>query len=50
MGIVDELRAEVITSGMPYESLLEDDQWFVDCGVIELAKERGIILPAGAFA
>lgn len=43
MGI-EELRAEVITSGARYKDLLEDDQWFVDCEVAEIAKERGIVL------
>ena len=41
---VHELRAEVITGDAKYEDLIEDDQWFVDTAVAEIAKKRGISL------
>jgi DNA invertase Pin-like site-specific DNA recombinase len=41
---VEVLRAEVITSGIRYEDLIEDDQIFVDQEIAQLAKKRGISL------
>lgn len=42
--VTQTLRDEVITSGLAYEDLLEDDQMFVDWQVAQLAKDRGIEL------
>ena len=39
------LREEIITSGIRCEDLLPDDQWHVDCDVVELANERGLGAP-----
>jgi hypothetical protein len=45
MGKIDELRDEIITSGIKFTDLLADDQWFVDCAGARVNK--GAVLGSG---